>query len=130
MNTDEHNADAEDWRARAQAAERDLAETVRAAEQRLIRAELKAEALRAGMVDLDGIKLAEIDTLSIDDKGEVPGAAALMQQLKRAKPWLFGGVSTSSGARAPAAQPPQQKLATEMNHDEWRSARAELLKRR
>jgi hypothetical protein len=128
--SNDDNAGDEDWRARAEAAERDLADAVNAAEQRLIRAELKAEALRAGMVDLDGIKLADTAQLSIDDKGEVPGAAALMQQLKRAKPWLFGGVSTSSGAKAPPAQPPVQKLATEMGHDEWRSARADLLKRR
>jgi hypothetical protein len=33
-------------------------------------------------------------------------------------------------ARAQAAQAPQQKLATEMSHEEWRSARADLLKRR
>ena len=120
----------EDWRGRAEAAERDLAEAVRTAEQRVIRAELKSEALRAGMVDLDGIKLVETDALALDDKGEVAGAAQLMVQLKRSKPWLFGGFSTSSGAKAPSAQPPQQKLATEMSHDEWRCARADLLKRR
>jgi hypothetical protein len=120
----------EDWQARAQAAEQQLADAVRAAEQRLIRAELKAEALRAGMVDMDGIRLIDIDGLTLNDKGELAGGAALMTQLKRSKPWLFGGHSTSSGAKAPAAQPPQQKLATEMSHDEWRSARAELVKRR
>ena len=120
----------EDWRARAQSAERDLADAVQAAEQRLIRAELKAEALRAGMVDLDGIKLVEMEALALNEKGEIAGAAQLMVQLKRAKPWLFGGVSTSSGARAPSAQPPQQKQATEMSHEEWRTARAELVKRR
>jgi hypothetical protein len=120
----------EDWRERAEAAERNLAETVHAAEQRLIRAELKAEALRAGMVDLDGIKLVETGALELDDKGELAGAAQLMVQLKRAKPWLFGGRSSSSGAMAPSAQPPQQRLATEMSHDEWRNARAQLVKRR
>jgi hypothetical protein len=120
----------EDWQARAQAAEQQLADAVRAAEQRLIRAELKAEALRAGMVDMDGIRLIDIDGLTLNDKGELAGGAALMTQLKRSKPWLFGGHSTSSGAKAPAPQPPQQKLATEMSHDEWRSARAELVKRR
>ena len=120
----------EDWRGRAEAAERTLIDAVHAAEQRLIRAELKTEAMRAGMVDLDGIKLVETDGLALDDKGEVAGAAQLMVQLKRAKPWLFGGHSSSSGAKAPSAQPPQQRLATEMSHDEWRSARAELVKRK
>jgi hypothetical protein len=119
-----------DWRSRAEQAERDLAEAVRAAEQRLIRAELKTEALRAGMVDLDGIKLVETDSLALDAHGEIKGATALMHQLRQAKPWLFGGTSSSSGARAPNAQPPQTRQATEMTHDEWRSARADLLRRR
>ena len=122
--------DDEDWRARAEAAERQLGEAVQAAEQRLIRAELKAEALRAGMVDLDGIKLMQTDTLALDDKGDVAGVSQVMAALKRAKPWLFGGHSSSSGAKAPAAQQPQNRLATEMSHDEWRSARADLLKRK
>jgi hypothetical protein len=120
----------EDWRGRAETAERSLVEMLRAADQRLIRAELKAEALRAGMVDLDGIKLVETDALELNDNGELAGAAQLMLQLKRAKPWLFGGRSSSSGAKAPSAQPTQQRLATEMSHDEWRSARAEMVKRR
>ncbi|MGC8468942.1 MAG: hypothetical protein ACP5NI_03455, partial [Acetobacteraceae bacterium] len=39
--------------------ERRLAEMAEAVEARVIRAELKAEAVRAGMVDLDGLKLID-----------------------------------------------------------------------
>jgi hypothetical protein len=127
--SDDPEPTADDWRQRAEAAERELANANSQAEQRLIRAELKAAALRAGMVDLDGIKLIDVDGLRIDEHGEVSGASSLMQQLKRSKPWLFGGQSSSTGAPVPVAQPPRQKMATEMSMDEWRSARADLLKR-
>ena len=53
-----------------------------------------------------------------------------MAGLRRAKPWLFGRASSSGPASPPPAQPPRQKLATEMTDDEYRVARAALLKRR
>jgi hypothetical protein len=60
--------------------------------------------------------------------GELANAAELMTRFKRAKPWLFGGTSSSSPASPPPAQPPRQKLATEMTADEYRAARAAILK--
>jgi hypothetical protein len=115
-----------DLSAHAAALERQLAE----AHGRLIRAELKAEAVRAGMVDLDGLKLLDTGKLRLGDDGEVEGAASLMRELRRSKPWLFGAGSSSSTAGAPPAQAPKPRLATEMNVEEWQKARADLLKRR
>jgi hypothetical protein len=109
--------------------ERRLAELEASTTARLIRAELKAVAVRAGMVDLDGLKLIDTADLKLDADGNVKGAGEVMRELRRAKPWLFGGASTSSSASPPPAQPPRPKLATEMNYDEWQAARAELLKR-
>jgi hypothetical protein len=60
----------------------------------------------------------------------VEGAAQLLAQLKRAKPWLFGAASSSNPASPPAAQPMRQKLAGEMTTAEWRAARADLVRRR
>lgn len=62
-------------RHRADTLERELRETVAEAERRLIRAELKAEAVRAGMVDLDGLKLLDLSALRLSAGGDV-GAAA------------------------------------------------------
>ena len=56
--TDETNS-VEDWQTRAETAEAALSRVQMDTDARLIRAELKAEALRAGMVDLDGLKLLE-----------------------------------------------------------------------
>jgi hypothetical protein len=115
-------------RARAEALERRLAEAGREAQSRLTLAELKVEAVRAGMIDLDGLKLLDMRGVELTVDGELNNGALLMTQLKRAKPWLFGGTSSSSPAVAPPAQPPRQKLATEMTDAEYRVARAAVLK--
>lgn len=75
-----------------------------AATDRMMRAELKAAATAAGMVDLDGLKMADLSTVKLNDQGELEGAAELMEALKVAKPYLFKEVkSTSSTATPPAA---------------------------
>jgi hypothetical protein len=117
-------------RARAEALERQLGELQRDARHRLIQAELKAEALRAGIIDLDGLKLADLSGVTLTPEGEVVGGGAVIAALKRSKPWMFASASTSAAAKPPAAQPPRQKLATEMTDEEYRVARAAILKRR
>jgi hypothetical protein len=115
---------------RADDLERQLSAIRTETDTRLIRAELKAEAVRAGIVDLDGLKLLDLSAAKLDGRGEVEGAAQLLAQLKRAKPWLFGAASSSNPASPPAAQPMRQKLAGEMTTAEWRAARADLVRRR
>jgi hypothetical protein len=116
-------------RARNEALEHSLREARAASDRRAIQAELRAEAARRGMVDLDGLKLADLGDVTIDEEGVVHGAATLMTKLRRDKPWLFGAASSSSVAGAPAPAPNRAKMATEMTLGEWRSARAELLRR-
>jgi hypothetical protein len=114
---------------RVDSLEQRLVELQKDTDARIVKAELKVEAVRAGMIDLDGLKLIELSSLKLNDKGEVDGASELMVQLKRAKPWLFGRGFTSSSANTPPAQPPRQKLASEMTVEEYREARAALLRR-
>lgn len=117
-------------RARAEALERQLTDVQQLAESRLIRSELKAEAVRAGMIDLDGLKLIDTTKVKLTTDGEIEGAHELMLHLKKAKPWLFGGGSSSSASTPPPAHPPRQKLATEMTDAEYRAAREALLRNR
>jgi len=126
----EDEATIEDLRARAEALEQQLRQMNEAAQARLVHAELKAAALHAGMVDLDGLKLVDLSRAKLNEQGDVEGAAELMAELKRAKPWLFGGISSSSRATPPPAHPPRAKLATQMTLEEYRTARAELLRRK
>ena len=124
------NDDVATLRARNEQLEASLKEARASADRQLVHLELKAEALKSGMVDLDGLKLIEHGDVSIDENGQVHGAASVMARMRRAKPWLFTPASSSSAAGVPVNAPGRPKLATEMSLDEWRVARAELLRRR
>ena len=60
----------------------------------------------------------------------VEGATMLMSRLKRSKPWLFGTGNSSSSAAPPPSAPPQKKSALEMTEEEWRRARADILRKK
>jgi hypothetical protein len=115
-------------RMRADLLERRLVDAEQDARARVVNAELKVEAVRAGIVDLDGLKLLNPATVEVGADGEVKNATEVIAQLRRAKPWLFGSSSSSSSANPPPAQPPRQKLAMEMTDAEYRAARAAILK--
>jgi hypothetical protein len=119
---------AAELRARAEMLERRLANAEQEAHARLVQVELKFEALRAGIVDLDGLKLLDPSDVETGENGEVKNAADVITRLRRSKPWLFAGSSSSSSANPPPAQPPRQKLATEMSDAEYRAARAAILR--
>ena len=70
------------------------------ANERIIRAELKASALKAGMVDMDGLKLADLSSIKLNESGEVEGAEQLMEEMKKAKPYLFGTTTTTTSTLA------------------------------
>lgn len=116
----------------AKAAEKTTGDRVKevqtAADQRVIRAELKAAAIEAGMVDLDGLKLADLSTVKLNADGEVEGAKALMESLKKSKPYLFGEPSTSHSGKPPGKGPEKPKSANDMTDEEYRAARAKMIR--
>jgi len=121
----------EDWRVRAESAEAALSQMQAEMAARVARAELKAEAVRAGMIDLDGLKLIDAASVRLNQNGEVEDAASLLARMKREKPWLFGaGASSSAAANPPRPEPPRTRHANELSHEEWLSARAVLIRRR
>ncbi len=69
--------------------------------QRIIRAEMKAAALQAGMIDLDGIALADLTKVSLSDKGDLVGGVELLEEMKKSKPYLFAqkGNKTEAGGK-------------------------------
>ena len=119
----------DELRERLDRLERESEESRKLTDQRLILAELKVEALRAGIVDLDGLKFVDLSEVRLEDNGGVVGGLELINQLKRAKPWLFSGSSSSSVAKAPLSGPIRQKPVKEMTGDEYRIARANIIKR-
>ena len=92
-------------------------------QSRLIVANLRTEAVRAGMVDLDGLKLVDLSGLHLDENDRVVGGRKIMTDLRRNKPWLFGVTSSSSSAVAPISQPIRQKTAMDMTDEEYAAAR-------
>jgi hypothetical protein len=97
---------------------------------RLITANLRTEAVRAGMIDLDGLKLIDLSEVRLDENDKVVGGRKIMADLRRNKPWLFGVASTSSTAAAPASQPVRPKTAMDMTEAEYTAARAAVTKYR
>lgn len=94
--------------------------------ERLANAELRAEGAKHGMRDFDGLKmLDEADRLGAVDKD---AAGKVIAKLRKEKPWLFTA-STSPAARTPAAEPVTSVDAMKMSYEEWRTARAALLRR-
>jgi hypothetical protein len=129
--TEDDNEMLQNWQARAESAEAALASTQAQTNELLIRAELKAEAIRAGMIDLDGLKLLDLAEVRLNSNSEVNDASGILEKLKRAKPWLFGNTSSSSAAaNPPRPEPPRARHANELSHEEWLAARAALLRRR
>src|SRR5258706_9542058 len=58
--------------------------------EEIIAQRLKAAALKAGIVDLDALKLADLTKVTLEADGvTVKGADELMSALKEAKPYLF-----------------------------------------
>ncbi len=119
----------EDVRPTVEPVVEDRVAEITALRARLLQAELRTEAVRAGMVDLDGVKLIDPTTVAVNDAGDLADGAGVMAALRAAKPWLFGR-NSSSAAQAPRAEPPKAKKAMDMTLDEWKAARAELLRRR
>ena len=129
---DTPTADAETMdalRARAAELEQQVRNLSEQARTNIVLSELKAEAVRAGMVDLDGLKLFDASAVTVGESGEVTGAASAMERFRRAKPWLFGGASSTTTAVPPPSQPPRAKKAIDMTPEEYRAARAALVRR-
>lgn len=103
------------------------AEVMKEADQRVLMAELKSEAVKAGMVDVDGLKLADLSGVTIKD-GKLEGADALFTSLKESKPYLFGQPpsNSSSTQTPPAAKNPEAKHAKDMTDAEYAAEKAKL----
>ena len=119
----------EDLRSQLDDLKREVEEARQLADSRVMRSELKLEAYRAGMIDLDGLAFLDLSNTHLAEDGTLSGGRELIDHLARSKPWLFRDTSSSSTAKAPSSRPARQKLATEMSDDEYRIARRKILNR-
>jgi len=117
---------AQEAETKAQQALQRIDELQKTNNERLIRAELKAQAALAGMIDMDGLKLADLSKVTLDDNGDVQGAPELIKALKETKPYLFKEVvSTSANPDMPKPGAQEAKKAKDMSEAEYK---AELAK--
>jgi hypothetical protein len=118
-----------DHAARVHALDQEFAQFRAHSDSRLVRAELKTEAIRLGIVDLACLQFVDSTNLKLNEDGNLPEAAAVLARLKRDKPWAFSQPNSSHPAPPPAPEPPQLKMAKDMTVQEWRAARDKLVKR-
>lgn len=105
----------------------DIENATKAANDRIVRAELKAIAIKAGMIDLDVLKLVDLSKVTLNDDGSVEGADALIEDMKKNKPHFFKEASdTSTPGKPPSSKTPEAKKATEMTDEEYAAARAKI----
>lgn len=137
LDRDKWKAEAETLRLAADKATKDaetrIADANTAANQRIIRSELKAYAVKAGIRDLDALRLADLSKVSLTENGEVEGADALIESLKTSKPYLFADASagtttgtTSQSAAAPKPAANGTKSAKDMTPEEYKAAKAAM----
>lgn len=131
--------DAADAKAAAEAAaEQKVNAALTAAQQRTIRAEVRAAAIQAGLIHTKGLDMLDLSGVTLDDKGDVVLPDGFFEKAKEDMPFLFQApppvtgpkpATTSSTAAPPPSTPPTNKRATEMTPEEYREARRGLLHR-
>ena len=115
---------AAEMEAAAGRAREDLAAAREAAAARIVLAEVKAAAARAGMVDPDGVKLLDLSAVQLSENGEVEGAEAAVEAARKSRPWLFADARTSNSAPPPRPRDAREgRDARQMTPKEYEAAR-------
>jgi TolA-binding protein len=106
-----------------------LTKAEQAANDRVLRAELKAVAAKHGVVDVnDALKVLDLSGVKLDENGDVIGADELFEAAKKAKPYLFGTTSTSSTQKPPPAGDPKPVDVRKVESKDYEAAKAAFLK--
>lgn len=108
----------------------ELRQQLAQANQRIVEAELKTYAIRAGIIDLDCLKLLDAAALQLDESGNLPDLSAALEALRRDKPWAFSKSNSSHPNPPPPSEPAKTRLARDMSYQEWQKARDRLIRGR
>lgn len=93
-----------------------------AANNRIIKAEMKAEAVKLGLTDMDDLQLVDISAVTIKDDGTVEGLTEALNKFKEAKPHKFGQASSSHTDPPPRREDGPPKKVGEMTPEERKAA--------
>lgn len=107
--------------------ENNLTQKEKAANERIIRAELKVHAIANGIIDLDALKLIDTNNIKITENGDVEGAKEAIEQLKTSKEYLFKETKSSTYTGKDAKPKGEAKKtsasAFEMSNDDYQKAK-------
>jgi len=128
----------EHWQTQAQAAQDTLKQARReakaqlmqvqqAAHDRLIQSEMKALAVQSGLIDIEGLKLADLSSLTLSEAGTLEGAQALIEDLKARKPYLFSG-NTNPTHAAPTTKGSDPESVRTLSPEDYAHRKASYLK--
>lgn len=101
-------------------------------EKKVIEAELKAQAVAAGIKDIDFIKLIDLKDVKMNEAGAVEGLDKLVHDFKARKPDLFGvDKKASSSTNFPSANSGAAAAsgidARKLPRDEWKKNRSRYM---
>ena len=98
-----------------------------AASERVLRAELKSEALKNGLADLEFLKLIDLKKIKLDENGEIKDADKFFEKLKADKPaWFVDKSSTSSTAKKPDPDKDEKLDAMKLDEKAYAAEKARL----
>lgn len=140
--------EAKTWRQKAQAHEASIAEMTgkltaadqavkdaqttaqKAADDRVLRAELKAVALKHGVVDMDALKLLDLSKVKLLENGDLEGADELFEAAKKAKPYLFAAPTVGTTLKSPVPKNGEPADVRKLTSVEYAAAKKEATRRK
>ncbi|HEV2917613.1 MAG TPA: hypothetical protein VGW78_07770 [Candidatus Babeliales bacterium] len=101
-------------------------------ESKVIEAELKAQAVAAGIKDIDFVKLIDLKDVKMNEAGVIEGIDKTLQDFKARKPDLFGvdkkfSSSTNAPASSGSSSNPAPVNARNLSNDDWKKNRSRYM---
>jgi hypothetical protein len=129
--------EAENLKKQAEAEKNDLQAKIdntvkqsQAMQKRVIEAELKAQAVTAGLQDLDFLKMIDVSTLKISEDGGIEGLEKAISDFKASKPALFAAEKKSSSSKNEKLPNDNEKEnafdAFKVTDEEYRAKKSEM----
>ena len=101
-------------------------------EQRIVMAELKAEAIKAGIINHNDLKILDLNSIKLDEKGDVIIPKDFFDSAKKERPYLFkisGAESGNTTITTPSPSPTNiKKKLSEMTKDEYEASKNNIIK--
>lgn len=124
-----------------EASERAVAEARTAAERRIVKAEVRALAIQAGLQHAKGLDLLDLSEIKLDDKGELSLPEGYFDKAKEEFPFLFAAAqaakqddppvdpakpNSGNPANTPAPKQPTGKKVTDLSAEEYAAMKAQV----